>query len=59
MPPEPNHKYWDSELWHEIIKPDQKREYIIDIVKVSPLLKKWMDELPEQIDLNELVESLK
>jgi hypothetical protein len=59
MPPEPVNPLWDSELWHEIIKDGQKREYIIDIEKVSPLLKKWMDELPKKIDLNELVESLK
>jgi len=54
MPPEPDHKYWDSELWHEIIKDNQKREYIIDIEKVSPVLKKWMDELPGKIDFEEL-----
>lgn len=55
MPPEPDHQLWDSELWHEIIKDNQKREYIIDVEKVSPVLKRWMDELPEKIDLNELV----
>ena len=59
MPPEPEHPLWNSELWNEIINGNQKREYIIDIEKVSPVLKKWMDELPEKIDFNELVESLK
>lgn len=59
MPPEPEYSLWNSELWHEIIKDDQKREYVIDIEKVSPVLKKWIDELPEKIDFEELVESLK
>ncbi|MDD4785460.1 MAG: hypothetical protein PHH12_03310 [Candidatus Shapirobacteria bacterium] len=59
MPPESDHPLWDSELWHEIIKANQKREYTIDVEKVSPVLKKWMDELPEKIDFQELAESLK
>lgn len=54
MPAEPVHPLWDSELWHEIIKDNQKREYIIDIEKVSPVLKRWMDTLPAKIDFEEL-----
>ena len=55
MPAEPVLPLWDSELWHEIIKPDQKREYIIDVNKVSPVLKQWMDELPGKLDFEKLV----
>ena len=54
MPAEPNHPLWDSELWHEIIKDNQKREYINDIEKISPVFKRWMDTLPAKIDLGEL-----
>lgn len=53
-PSEPVHKYWDHELWLAVkerpngFKPG---EYIIDIGKVSPMLERWMNELPATIDL--------
>lgn len=58
LPEEPVHKYWDSELWNLVKTSGQKREYIIDIKKESPVLAQWMDELPTILDFNLLMHSL-
>lgn len=57
-PTEPESEYWDHDFFAYINDSDHKPDFLIDFSKLSPLFAKWIEELPPELTMTDLIKDI-
>jgi len=57
-PTEPESEYWDHDFFTYINDSDHKPDFLIDFSKLSPLFAKWIEKLPLELTITDLIKDI-